>query len=187
MASFWSKEDGTAIEPEKEFSAGGGDFDVIPKGTSVLVAVEDAAWKTGYEITQEFVNLKCRVLKPEGYANRVLFFKLWADELDPGQKDQAKAKIKREKHQRMLLAIDANAKGKLAKLTARPTDPQLGTALIGAQFVANLGVWEQGEKKGNWLQAAKPKASEISAGPAPKRAAAPMFEDDDLGDDVPFN
>ena len=38
-----------------------------------------------------------RVLKPEGYANRVLFFKLWVDELDPSVKDPQKAKDKRDK------------------------------------------------------------------------------------------
>lgn len=196
--SFWDMEDGTsAVTNEKEFSAGGGDFEVIPKGSSVLVAVEEAAWKEGYQISEEFVNLKVRVLKPEGYANRVLFFKLWIDELDPGVKtngsfDRAKAVTKRDKHKKMVMAIDANAKGKLAKLAARPTNDQLALALTAAQFVATLGVWDKTGDDGktvpggNWLMAAKPKTAEISEGPAAKIKSKPAAFFDDLDDDVPF-
>lgn len=194
--SFWDLSDGTNATDtiEKEYNAGGGDFEPIPKGTSVLVMVDEAIWKKGYEVEEKFVNLKCRVLKPEGYANRILFFKLWAGDLDPGVKDQAKAMTKRDKHRRMLLTIDANAKGRLAKLTASPTDEQLALALTGAQFVATLGVWDKtgddGVTKvpgGNWLLAAKPKSAEVSEGPAVKpKPKAPAYIDDDLDDDVPF-
>lgn len=202
--SFWDLDDGTsAVSNEKEFSAGSGDFDVLPKGSSVLVTVEDASWKEGYQISEEFVNLKVRVLKPEGYANRVLFFKLWIDELDPGVKtggsfDRAKAVTKRDKHKRMFMAIDANAKGKMAKIATRPTNDQLALSLTGAQFVAKLGVWDKEDENGkkvpggNWLMAAAPKTSEISEGPAAKSSgngggyANKRGFDDDLGDDVPF-
>jgi len=193
--SFWDLSDGSsAVSDSKEYSAGGGDFEPIPKGTSVLVMVEDASWKAGYQVDETFVNLKVRVLKPEGYANRVLFFKLWVGDLDPGVKEQSKAITKRDKHRRMLIAIDANAKGKLAKLTSSPTDEQLGVALTGAQFVATLGVWDKtgddGITKvpgGNWLMAAKPKTAEVSPGPAPKVAPKSRgFVEDDLDDDVPW-
>lgn len=193
--SFWQLSTGeSAVTDSKEYSAGGGDFDVIPKGTSVLVMIEDASWKQGYQVEQEFVNLKVRVLKPEGYANRVLFFKLWIGDLDPSVKDQAKALTKRDKHRLMIIAIDNNAKGKLAKLTGSPTNEQLALALTGAQFVATLGVWdkedpESGKKipGGNWLMSAKPKTAEISPGPAPKVATkARGFAEDDLDDDVPW-
>lgn len=197
MGSFWDLDDGTsAVSNEKEFSAGGGDFEVIPKGSSVLVAVEEASWKEGYQISEEFVNLKVRVMKPEGYANRVLFFKMWIDELDPGVKtngsfDRAKAVTKRDKHKKMLMAIDANAKGKLAKLAARPTNDQLALALTAAQFVATLGVWDKTGDDGktvpggNWLMAAKPKTAEISEASA-KVKPKPAPASDDLDDDVPF-
>lgn len=193
--SFWQLSTGeSAVTDSKEYSAGGGDFDVIPKGTSVLVMIEDAAWKQGYQVEEEFVNLKVRVLKPEGYANRVLFFKLWIGDLDPSVKDQEKALTKRDKHRLMIIAIDNNAKGKLAKLTGSPTNEQLALALIGAQFVATLGVWDKEEpdtgKKtpgGNWLMSARPKTAEVSPGPAPKAPPKrPAFVDDDLDDDVPF-
>lgn len=195
--SFWELSDGTsAVSDSKEYSAGGGFDEPIPKNTSVLVMVEDASWKPGYQVEEEFVNLKVRVLKPEGYANRVLFFKMWIGDLDPSVKDQGKAITKRDKHRRMLIAIDANAKGKLAKLTSSPTNEQLALALTGAQFVATLGVWDKtgddGVTKvpgGNWLMAARPKTAEVSEGPAPARKAPakrPAFDDDDLDDDVPF-
>jgi len=199
--SFWQLSTGeSAVTDSKEYSAGGGDFDVIPKGTSVLVMIEDASWKQGYQVEEEFVNLKVRVLKAEGYANRVLFFKLWIGDLDPGVKtngsfDQAKALTKRDKHRLMIIAIDNNAKGKLAKLTGSPTNEQLALALTGAQFVATLGVWDKEDpnnpdKKipgGNWLMSAKPKTAEISPGPAPKVAKRqPQGFVDDLDDDVPF-
>jgi hypothetical protein len=196
--SFWNLDDGTsAVSDDKEYSAGGGDFDVIPKGSSVLTTIEDASWKEGYQVSETFVNLKVRVLKPEAYANRVLFFKLWIDDLDPGVKtggsfDRAKAVTKRDKHKRMLMAIDANAKGRLAKLAARPTDDQLAVALVGAQFVATLGVWDKtdddGKKTpgGNWLMAAKPKSSAVSEVEKPVQKRSPAAFADDLDDDVPF-
>ncbi len=202
--SFWNLSDGgSAVTNDKEFDAGGGDFTVIPKGTSVLVQIEDATWKAGYQVSEEFVNLKVRVVKPEGYANRVLFFKLWIDELDPGAVKQGghdKAVAKRDKHKRMLMAIDANAKGRLAKLSARPSNEELAMALSNANFVATLGVWdkdefdERGDKTGkkipggNWLMSAKPKSAEVSEGPvktAPRKPA-PAFVDDLDDEDVPF-
>lgn len=196
--SFWNLDDGTsAVSDDKEYSAGGGDFDVIPKGSSVLTTIEDASWKEGYQVSETFVNLKVRVLKPDAYANRVLFFKLWIDDLDPGVKtggsfDRTKAVTKRDKHKRMLMAIDANAKGRLAKLAARPTDDQLAVALVGSQFVATLGVWDKtdddGKKTpgGNWLMAAKPKFSAVSEVEKPVQKRAPAAFADDLDDDVPF-
>lgn len=191
--SFWNLNDGTsAVTNEKEFSAGGGDFEPLPKGTSVLVVVEDAAWKEAYQKSEEFVNLKVRVMKPEGYANRILFFKLWIDELDPGTTGHDKQIAKRDKHKRMLMAIDANAKGRLAKLAARPSNEQLSVALIGAQFVATLGVWDKDDGAGgktpggNWLMTARPKTAEVSPGPVAAKKKAPAFVADDLDDDVPF-
>lgn len=193
--SFWTLSDGSsAVTNEKEFDAGGGDFETLPKGTKILVLIEEASWKKGYEISEEFVNLKARVLKPECYANRVLPFKLWVDELDPGAKDEAAAKKKRDKHRLMLMAIDANAKGKLAKLTSRPTDADLAFALSNAQFVATLGVWENEingkASSGNWLMAASPKTAEVSAAVEKKTPVNPANKSGGFfgegEDDVPF-
>lgn len=195
--SFWDLDDGTsAATGEKEYTASAGDFEPIPKNTNCLVIIDDAAWKEAYQASETFVNLKCKVLKPDAYENRTLFFKVWIDDLDPGQKtdgvfDRAKALEKRTKHKKMLMAIDANAKGKLARLTSRPTDEQLAIALVGSQFVAALGVWDKtdpdGKKVpgGNWLMAAKPKTAEVTQAnkPAAKKVSA-FVDDDDM--DVPF-
>ena len=194
---FWDLSDNTsAISDEKEYSAASADFDVIPKGSNVLVNIESADWKPGYQVSEEFVNLQVRVLKPEAYSNRVLFFKLWIDDLDPGVKtngvfDKTKAVTKRDKHKKMLMAIDANAKGRLAKLTARPDNDQLAVSLIGSQFVASLGVWDKdvdGKKVpgGNWLMSASPKTKAVTEVAKPVLKPAASFVDDDDPDFVPF-
>lgn len=197
--SFWDLDDGTsAATGEKEYTASAGDFEPIPKNTNCLVIVDDASWKEAYQASETFVNLKAKVLKPEAYENRTLFFKLWIDDLDPGVKtdgsfDKAKAVAKRDKHKRMLMTIDANAKGRLAKMTARPSDEQLALALVGSQFVATLGVWDKqdGDKKvpgGNWLMAARPKTSEVTQVAKPAAKKSPAFSDpfEDDVDSIPF-
>jgi len=195
--SYWDLDDGTsAATGEKEYTASAGDFEPIPKNTNCLVIVDDASWKEAYQASETFVNLKAKVLKPEAYENRTLFFKLWIDDLDPGVKtdgsfDKAKAIAKRDKHKRMLMTIDANAKGRLAKMTSRPSDEQLALALVGSQFVATLGVWDKtdadGKKTpgGNWLMAAKPKTAEVTQANKPVNKKPAAFADD-LDDDVPF-
>lgn len=194
MSSFWDLSDGTsAVTNEKEFTASN-DFDVIPKGTNVLVMVEDAAWKEGYQVSEQFVNLKVRVLKPSAYENRVLYFKLWIGDLDPSVKDQAKQLTKRDKHKKMVMAIDANGKGRIAKLTAKPTNEQLALALVGTQFVAALGVWDKDDgfggktPGGNWLMAARPKTAEITevaAKSKPQTSGKDPFGAG-IDDDIPF-
>lgn len=197
--SFWQLSDGTnaAATTDKEYDSGGGfDNTPLPKGTSVLVSVEEAVWKAGYQVEEEFVNLKCRVLKPEGYASRVLWFKLWVGDLDPSLSDE-KGLTKRDKHRKMMIAIDANGKGRLAKLTGSPTNDQLALALTNVQFVATLGVWDKEDPStggkvpgGNWLMAARPKSAQVSEGPrvAAKKPLPVAGFDDDLDDDpdVPF-
>lgn len=194
--SYWDLDDGTsAATGEKEYTASAGDFEPIPKNTNCLVIVDDASWKEAYQASETFVNLKAKVLKPEAYENRTLFFKLWIDDLDPGVKtdgkfDRDKAVTKRDKHKRMLMTIDANAKGRLAKMTARPSNEQLALALVGSQFVATLGVWDktEGDKKvpgGNWLMAAKPRTAEVTQANKPAAKVTRSFATD-LDDDVPF-
>lgn len=190
--SFWNLSDGeSAVTDAKEYDAGGGDFAPLPKGTSVLAVVDDASWKSVYERDEKFVNVKWQVLKPEGYAGRILFQKMFVTDPDPNTPAD-KMPAKRDKHKRMLMAIDANSKGKLAKLTAAPTDGELSVALINAQAVLTLGVWDKDDGAGgkvpggNWVQAVKPKTAGISQGPTSTKKKAPAFVADDLDDDVPF-
>jgi hypothetical protein len=190
--SFWALSDGgSAVTNEKEYDAGGGSFEVIPKGTSVLAAVGDASWKAVYQRDEEFVNVKWQILKPEAYAGRVLFQKLFVGDDDPNTPPD-KMPAKRDKHKRMLMAIDANSKGRLAKITSRPSDDDLALALMNSQAVLTLGVWDKdvdGKKEpgGNWVSSIKPKSaaiSEVAKAPVKKDPASNFATDDD--DDIPF-
>lgn len=198
--SFWSLSDGeNAAETGKEYDAGGGNFDVIPKGTSVLAMVSDVAWKAVFNRSEQFVNVKWNILKPEVYANRVIFQKLYISDDDPNTPADKMA-AKRDKHKRLLMAIDANSKGKLAKMTSKPDDDDLALALTSAQMVLTLGVWdkeESGQKVpgGNWVMKVAPKSAGVSE--VAKPAARPVASrptggghsnafDADLEDDVPF-
>lgn len=190
--SFWELSDGaSAVSNDKEYNAGGGDFEVLPKGTSVLCSVSDAAWKSVYQRDEKFVNVKWQVLKPEAYAGRVIFQKLFVADADPNTPPEKMA-AKRDKHKKMLMAIDANGKGRLAKLTSAPTDDELALALINSQAVLTLGVWDKdnpdGEGKvpgGNWVQAVKPKTSPVTEVQGKPKLKVAAFNDD-LDDDIPY-
>jgi len=194
--SFWNLSDGqSAVSSEKEYDAGGGGFDVIPKGTSVLAVVGDVSWKAVYQRDEEFVNVKWQILKPEAYAGRVLFHKLFIDDADPNTPPEKMA-AKRDKHKRMLMAIDANGKGRLAKLSSKPSDDELALALTNSQAVLTLGVWDKdvdGKKEpgGNWVQAIKPKSAAISEEPVkakPRSQTLAGSFGNDFGDEdsIPF-
>lgn len=193
--SFWALTDGeNAAETGKEYDAGGGNFDVIPKGTSVLAMVHDVSWKSVYQRDEQFVNVKWSVLKPEAYQNRVIFQKLFISDDDPNTPAD-KMNAKRDKHKRLLMAIDANAKGKLAKMTSKPDDDDLALALTSAQMVLTLGVWDKDDNGtkvpgGNWVMKVAPKTAGVSEVEKPKARATGGGHsnsfDADLDDDVPF-
>ena len=190
MNDFWQLDDGgDATETGKEFDAGGGNFENIPDNTNVLACPDEVKWDKFNE--NEFVSIRWSVLKPEAYANRKIFQKLWVADDDPQAKDPSK---KRDKAKRMFAAIDANAGGKLAKSGKRPTNDSMTTALVNKPMVIKLMVWEftdddGQERSGNWVAAVSPKSHEISKGdePAPKKkepAGKPV--DGNLDDEIPF-
>jgi len=192
--SWWNTSDGgSATDTGKQYTSAGGDFEIIPKNTKVLASVDEAAWKAVYQGTAEFVNVKWRIMKPSQYEGRVIFQKLFVDEPDP-RTPSDKISSKRDAAKRQLSVIDNNHKGKLSKLTARPTNEQLALGLIGAQAVLALDLWDIDGKQGNWVRAITPKGSEITADAAKASSrgseAPPVrgpFDDDiDLDDDVPF-
>ena len=122
---------------------GGGDIKPIPNNTALIAAIEEAKWDS-YE-GDNYISLKWRVMRPAEYANRVLFQKLKV--FSPKQGDKAK---------QMLMAIDANCGGKLARLKDAPEDHDLMTALIGKPMAAKVQVWEINDKSGNWISAVAP-------------------------------
>ena len=185
---FWSNEDGSEIEQtDGTFDAGGGNLDPIPDGSSVLAMPDEAKWADDQD-GNEHISLRWTVARPEEFANRKIWQKLWVSDDKPRSKDAAKD---REKAKRMLMAIDKNAGGKLMRKAGRPSDEDLALALISKPMVVRLGVWDMNDKRGNWIQAISPKDHEIKIGQAkaaaPKASArsAPAFDDDDE-DSVPF-
>ena len=157
--SFWQKQDGSQVENTSSFEMGGGDIKPIPNNTALIAAIEEAKWDS-YEGVS-YISLKWRVMRPAEYANRVVFQKLHV--FDPKKGDKAK---------QMLMAIDANCGGKLARLNDAPEDHDLMTALIGKPMAAKVQVWEINDKSGNWISAVSPakQAPQAQQQPQPQRA-----------------
>ena len=186
--SFWQKQDGSQVENTTSFEMGGGDIKPIPNNTALIAAIEEAKWDS-YK-GDNYISLKWRVMRPAEYANRVIFQKLHV--FDPKKGDKAK---------QMLMAIDANCGGKLARLNDAPEDHDLMTALIGKPMAAKVQVWELDDKSksGNWISAVSPakqqapvaqaSAPQAQARPqqrtvTPPQNVAPVY--DPLDDDIPF-
>lgn len=185
MSSFWNTSDGTDVREAATgtYDAGGGDLEPIADNTNVLALIDSAAWKQDASFNN-FIEIVWAVAKPEAYANRKVWQKLWVSDPDPRQKDASKADAKRNKAIAMLGNIDTNAGGKLSKLSDAPTDDQLALALTGKAMVIKLKIWEMDGKKGNWCAAVMPKThaiSDVVAAPANKASVK-----DDLDDTIPF-
>jgi Protein of unknown function (DUF669). len=192
--SFWSTSTGeSAITETKSFEIeGGGNMAPIPDGAHVLSMIADAKWAETRDKDATYINIKWDVLKPEPYANRKVFQKLWVGDLDPSVKDKDKAVAKRDKALRMFSVIDANAGGKLAKLREKPDDDDLAAALVGKMMVIGVRVWETknamgDDASGNWVYFVGEKNSELKEGAvkAGKPVSKASFKED-IADDLPF-
>ena len=187
--SFWDLSDNEdATKSGGDYDSGGGSFEDIPNNTDVMACPDEAKWDKDNE-NNEFLSIRWTVLKPEQYANRKVFQKMWVNGNNPRSKNP---KEQGDKAKRMLAAIDANAGGKLAGSTSKPTDETLTMALVNKPMVLKLMVWEMEgtdgkPMSGNWVCAVSPKSKGLTAtGDAPKlRAAAPTTPDGDM-DDIPF-
>jgi len=181
MSNFWELDDGEdATETGTEYEVGGGDFEVIPNNTDVLACPDEAKWDAFNG--DDFISVRWTILKPEEYANRKVFQKLWVTDDDPKAKDPAK---KRDKAKRMLAAIDANAGGKLGKKDVLPTDESLTAALVNKPMIIKLMVWKMKgddgeEKSGNWVSAVSPKKGGKVSKPKPEP------KKQELDDEIPF-
>lgn len=193
--SFWNLDDGSNVTETttKEFDGGGGAMVPIPEGTTVLAMPDDVKWAED-RAGNEFLSLRWLVVKPQSYAGRKIFTKLWLTDDDPRAKDPQK---KRDKAKRMLAAIDMNAGSKLGRKTGKPSDDDLAVNLVNKQMAIRLGMYsidgDQGDKiTGNYVQAVSPKDSKISEVPIAKKPASSgsgnsnRISDDLDGDDVPF-
>lgn len=172
--SFWDLSDGGAAneDVQKEYEVPSGNMEPIPNNSDVLAYIKAAKWAEKRDTNERFIEIQWQVEKPAEFLNRVVFQKLWVDDLDPGAKSEEKAREKRDKARRMLATIDANAKGRLMQSGDAPTDDSLALALVDARMVIKCMLWEindagTGETiRGNWISAVKPKDAETSVGKA---------------------
>ena len=153
-------------------------MDPVPDGSSVLAIVDEAKWARARNEPDgaEYLSLRWSILSPDEYKNRKVFHKIWATDLDPSVKDQAKGIAKRDKARRMLAAIDANAGGKLTAKSGKPSDDDLAQHLCNKPMIITLRVWEMDDRNGggtisgNWVSAVAPKAKGIDVkAPAPSK------------------
>lgn len=198
MSDFWGLSDGSsATDTDENFELAGGNLEPIPEGSTVIAAVENAQWQHDRD-NNEFLEIKWRVAKPETFANRVIYQKLWVTDFDPRAKDDAAAKKKQDNARRLLSRIDAEAGGKLARKSGKPTNDELAIALHNKLMAIKVMIWSMTgsdgkEMSGNWIAAvmSKSKPVEITIAAPPKPQAAKVqtsqFFVDDLDDDVPFN
>jgi hypothetical protein len=167
MSDFWKLSDGADVEATDNFDAGGGRIEVIPEGTQLLAAIDEAKWDRTQD-GDKFISLRWTVLQPEDLANRKVFQKLWVDDYEPAtlKKGEDKAKAKKDKAKRMLMAIDSNAGGKLAAKGVMPSDIDLTSSLTMKPMVIKVMVWSQKDRmtgemiEGNWVGAVAPKTAE---------------------------
>lgn len=191
--SFWDLSDGTSAAGQGgEYEVAGPNLEPIPDGSTVLAMIDEAKWDAKPNKPERFISLRWTVLKPEAFANRKLFQKLWVDDMDPQAKDGAK---KRDKARRMLAAIDANAGGKLTAVQRTPVDDDLALALSNRPMTIRLGQWsikadDGSDLTGNWVQAVGAKNAELKVGSPPviaKPAASPVAARAQVDDDeIPF-
>ncbi len=191
--SFWNTSTGESAiqENSRTFEIEGGNIDPIPDGAHVLAMIEEAKWATVRDGDAEYINIKWAVLKPEVYANRKTFQKLWVGDLDPSAKDKEKAIAKRDKALRMFSVIDANAGGKLARMKDKPDNDDLAAALVGKMMVIGLRVWEStnamGEAaSGNWVYFVGEKTSELKEGTVKAATKPKPLTTSSFDDSIPF-
>ena len=184
--SFWNTSTGeTAYTNETEYDAGGGNFEPLPDGSSVLATIDKVKWETVFEGYQKYINIQWTILEPEPYRNRKVFQKLWVADLDPNAKDNEAGQRKRDRALRLFAAIDANAGGRLAKLNDAPTDDELMFALNGKVMVIGLGLWETNDgKRGNWVRSVSDKSKALNVPDAPNGPHKPSIQS--TGDVIPF-
>ena len=175
---------GNEQENNGNFEAGSGDFSPIPKGTVVNVIAEEVKWKE-FNSDPEFVEVKWTIVDGE-YKGRKIFQKIHTQSNDPQKATKA---------QRMLGAINFNAKGGLENLSHKPTDAELTNALTFKKMALKLEVWTSKEdfqtgqalpesewKSGNWVAAVSP----VGAAQVQTQKAQPVAASVDVDADLPF-
>lgn len=166
-------------ETTGNFEAASNDFAPIPKGTVVRVIAEEVKWKQ-FNADPEFVEIKWSIVDGE-YKNRKIFQKIRTQDNDPQ---------KAAKANKMLGAINFNAKGGLENLTHKPTDAELTNALTFKPMFLKLDVWTVKEdmsgnslpehewKHGNHVTSVSSQGATTAAAPKAPVPAANVTDDD---------
>ena len=117
-------------------------FEPFPDNTLLVCCIDRA--KTVYDDNddEEYIELRWHVLEGE-HINRRLFQKLRVNSRDEDRKNRAN---------RMMLAVDFNCGRYLSRLGKYPSDRELEGALFNKPMRVAVGVWEQDGKKGNWIK-----------------------------------
>lgn len=190
--SFWSTSTGENLAAQSKEEAAAytpptNDLEPIPGKSKVRAFIKEAGWDKN-DKGDRYIKLRWDVTKPDAYAKRVVFQKLWVKDPDPSAKNP---EDKRDKALRMLAKIDAMAGGKLAAKGSEPSDDELLIALANKEVVIAVELWEMegrdGPMSGNWVRDVYPlEGTAIVIGEA-KAATTPKGGNDDLGgDDIPF-
>jgi hypothetical protein len=172
MANFWDLSDGSQAEQTNTFDSGS--IVLIPDNTTALAVIEEASWKTGFEGAPDLISIRWNIVKPIEFKGQKVFQKIKVKDDDAKVSDKSK---------RMLMAIDMNAGGKLAKLNKEPSDNDLMANLMYKPMVIKIMVWKMNDKEGNWVSAVAPvkAGTEVPVLEVPKQTK----KADDFGD-VPF-
>jgi len=184
MSDFWGLSSGdTATDTGTEYEVpGGGNFDPIPDGSSVLAMIDEAEWRD--VDGDEHLSLRWTILAPDEFKNRKVFQKLFVTDDDPRAKDAAAAARKRDKAKRMLAAIDGNCGGKLLVKPEKPTVENMTRHLANKPMTIKLLVWEMPDRdrpggfiSGNWICAVGPKSKGVDMKDS---ASRPSVDDDEI-------
>jgi len=123
------------------------EIEPIPNKTNVRAIMEEAKRDANAQAHENdlYISVKWDVLEPDAYKGRKVFQKLriW----DSNEQKAAR-------HQKMLLAMDAQANGEIRKKALEdgemPGDLELAS-LQGKIMVIKLGRWDIDDKKGNYV------------------------------------
>lgn len=195
--SFFKLSTGETAQASESFEVEGGSNYVFADGSTVMTMIDDAKWQS-FDGGERFINLRFSVVAPATdangvkIANRKLFARLYPIDGDRKNKGD-KAPQKRDRDLKMLLAIDANVYGKLAKIDGEPSDSDLQSSLMGKPFVSKWGAYEMGDRKGNWLMGVFNATKELSvsggdSAPVQQKpeSSGGLSQGTAFDDDIPF-
>lgn len=195
--NFWNTSNGKDVTQgiEKEYTADGGGFPIIPEKTNCLLLIDKAYW-TKDDSFNEYIKLQYSVIGPQAYEGIKVKHNLWVADPNPDKVGKEAQDKKRANDLKMLATIDAICGGKLGKAGRRPDDDDLTINLTGKQLIARLMTYPDRDDKskpgGNWVAAVAAKGGSMEVTKVDRKPdgsrGAPLSGSgsDDLDDEIPF-